>query len=233
VQHALAVLLSPQFRSFSQFENSAVGYGRLHKGLEPFDINQRIQDINTLLDKSRAAALLSPADSTFMNKTQARELIVELREAAGKGDSVARDIIAKSKLLPSEYAEVKMLERLPINKETVSAIFTPSHPLYPQDLDSLMAAGKKAGIPTGSPKELLPKDKEDLYSALAENITRIASRTGWFPDSPYMRGLSGVSATHLESGELMDIIQGAITTSPKFESDVASFLTYVPKSPSP
>lgn len=212
LQQALSILLSPRFSSFEQFEKSPLGA----------DLIRKFGDGTGFSEKRKAArsSTYKFQEEHYPNyltdKPSVQEFLALVREHATKGDTTARRVITRNALMPSDYAELKMVEELPLNADTVSAVFIPE--LLKKEKTLRKSIEKSLpGVPVGTPEELLPTKHEYLYRQLAENIYE-TSTTSPLITNPYGIYRSGA---FYDSSEVLN----QIMRSDKFTSDVASMLT--------
>lgn len=221
LQQALSIMLSPKFQSFSNYEKSPIGADLLRKFTDEY-ANKKYQAAKT--------SLISALDSVGLNssykgvqansKDYVEKTLANLRQASSSGNKKASEALAKLSLTPASYAELKMVDELPLNESTISGVII--NPLLASDT-AMRSKLEKAlpGIPIGTPAELLPKEYRDLYKNLTESTTALVNKkTGTVVTTPYGSWLSDAqSATPLET------IAFDIINSDKFLSDVASMLT--------
>ena len=221
LQQALSIMLSPKFQSFSNYEKSPVGADLLRKFTDEY-ANKKYQAAKTSLIQALDSVGL---DSSYKgvqanSKDYVEKTLTKLRQASASGNKKASEALAKLSLAPASYAELKVVEDLPLNESTISGVIIP--PLLAADT-ALRGKLEKAlpGIPVGTPADLLPGEYRDLYKNLTESTAALVNkRSGEVVTTPYGIWISDVNAaTPLET------IAFDIINSDKFLSDVASMLT--------
>lgn len=216
LSHALSILFSPKFNSFSQFEKSVVGAETLRKASP-----KRSEDA---LAKALTDMGFDPTDMLQGKVPPGPAMTVAnlLREAAASGNTKAKTAISKLALTPSDYAELKVVGEVPLNENTVSAVFLPRRYANDPGIREQLKYSTLKNVPAGTPAELLPSNQLDTYKNLAEYFTEQATRGGLdMPKSPYLSGFTMSSNPKKAYANILE----DIFSSDKFKSDVASMLT--------
>ena len=224
-----AILASPSFRSFKEYEESPYGVAVL----SPFDeeahrLSEGVtEDYNLWLDKQNMFGNLDPS-------SQMSELI----NAANKGDPEAIRLLELYRSMPSEYAELKIPGRTPISRENVSAILIPhfmDKNISP--VDFIERLSDVTDVEFGTPYAFATKDMReqlhDLESNTAKEIADIVRSSTSHKD--IMENLSPEARKYFSSSfsrQLYDDPSGIpeltkemFRASPEFASDVASDIT--------
>lgn len=154
----LAIELMPRFRSMEGYEKSPFGALNLGK----FDEETRDASSEIL---SRYQEWVGDHPDVPYSK-----LTSTLMQEARAGNPNAQQIIRGSRMLPSEYGELKMLENLPITRENVSAILLPE---YMQGEETFKEFGEQLGIPTGRAYDLATPS---VRSTIDAKVTALEDR---------------------------------------------------------
>lgn len=223
LSHALSILFSPKFNSFSQFEKSVVGAEALRKA-SPGKLKSHLKGSEEALSKALTDMGFDPTDMLQGKVPPGPAMTVAnlLREAAASGNTKAKTAISKLALTPSDYAELKVVGEVPLNENTVSAVFLPKWYANDPGLREQLKYSTLRNVPTGTPAELLPSNQLDAYKDLAEYFTQQTMKAGGdIPKSPYLSGFVALS----DPEDAYAYILEDIFSSDKFKSDVASMLT--------
>lgn len=221
LQHMLSILFSPNFKSFKSFEDSELGA----KVIRNYTDEKAYKHRAGAEDAISAFLTKMHHDGPNLVKQEfspegARKVADLMRAASRHRITEANTAIAKVATTPANYAELKMVDELPINADTVSAIFLPSRYNTAEYKDQFSRHFRD--IPVGSPADLLPEKSWDLYKGLAEQLTEQSIRTkGDIIKSPYLPDYSMGSNRDV----VYDNVMQEIISSEKFMSDVASMLT--------
>jgi hypothetical protein len=232
LQHALSIMLSPSFKSFKQFEDSPLG-ARVLRNYDFTKDYKRVKEASTALDdalQSVPELNFLTADRSVVYQDDVNAVLDVLREAASKGSTKARTAIAKLSILPANYGELKSVDELPINRETVSAIFTPQglSREFSKHLED------KIGVPTGTPIDLLKylPGAQDRYYELSDNLAaelgrlKVNSSGAVYSkifSEPYLTKVSYNDVMDADSADILeDIVMNSLFSSDKFASDIAS-----------
>ena len=228
LQHALSILFSPKFESFENYEKSILGADVLKSYSEA-----TIRGKRASADQALASALtkLGYDGQDYVKQSvtsgvaqQVAELLRTAAREGGNAGSLSKTAISRLATQPSNYAELKLRDHLPLGEDTVSAIFLPASGYWGtvSDARKRLANSFLSNVPAGTPAELLPESASDLYAALAEQLTEQTMKAGGrVPKSPYLSGLP----VSTDWNEAYDAILSDIISSDKFASDVASMLT--------
>lgn len=152
LQHALSILLSPDFTSFQHYEDSVLGASRLRKFSEESATKSRGEASSALIDALNEMG--QPGRLVMMggySKEGAEEVLNLIRKSASQGSVKAKTALARTALHPSEYAELKLREDLPLNKETLSGVILPDTASgFQRDIQDMLP-----GVPVGEVEDLL------------------------------------------------------------------------------
>lgn len=198
-----AMYASPRFRSFAEFEKSPSGAGALSK-MTSLD-KQFSQDLNQIKNEWLEKNIGNPHFS-------AESAVRLLREAAKSGDAEAAYILKAAREIPSDYAELKVLGEVPINKRNVSAVILPQNTRKSQLLRYQDEIPSRTGIPTGRPSDLMPPEmlgvqgrlETYLNNAMAGRLRQM-DEGKILPEEVY-GGLSQFAKRYLDQGTVDDLI---------------------------
>lgn len=235
----LSLLASPRFKSFEEYEKSSAGAkllgkteGELAKEYSGSGVRNDFYDL--------------VYDLQLPHDTEAN-MYQMIEQKALSGNQKAADFIDKVRHVSSGYGELKLLDDLPLNDNTLSAVMYQG--LYPSNPPSYINSVRRArfeaqdalNVPVGSPIELLPRHMEpayvDLIDYIEKDIMAVANTPGAASLSldqaaavvnpaskKYIPEISLYSLPHYIKNQ-PGFIRGMVLDSPAFASDVASMIT--------
>lgn len=164
----LAIWGSPRFKSFQDYESKISGAGALSKS----DYLKESSDLN--VDVIRYFRDNFDYDLTDIS---AKRKIKMLQKEAKQGDEEAISLLKRASEVGSDYAELKVVGQVPVNRNNINAILIPQaspFALDSKDVQAFMQEGKKLGIPTGThanlaSQEIKDKAEEAVQRMLAES----------------------------------------------------------------
>ena len=235
----LSLLASPRFRSFEEYEKSSAGAKLLGKTedelAKEYSGNRVRSDFYDLI-----------YDLRIPHGTEAN-MYRMIEQRALSGNQKAADFVDKVRHVSSGYGELKLLDDLPLNDNTLSAVMYPDvHPSHrPSYKDSVhrtrFEAQDALNVPVGSPIELLPRHMEPAYADLIDYIEKDIISVANTPGATSLsldqaaEAVSPTSKKYIPEFNLYSLphyiknqpgfIRGMVLDSPVFASDVASMIT--------
>ena len=169
IDHILSIAASPNFRNFEEFENSAAGAKALtSKRKDPAtDVARRdIEDAlfaSPLINFSEVQGLNSAEDRAEWAKKQ----ISWLKEL---DDPEASKLLNMLETGPSDYAEYKAFEDIPLISRTLGGILVPQSYKNAANFSNVQTRVARRGLELGTPKDFAgvsEKEIQDMAEFLA------------------------------------------------------------------
>lgn len=235
----LSLLASPRFKSFQEYEKSSAGAKLLGKTedelAKEYSSNRVRSDFYDVI-----------YDLQLPRDTEAN-MYRMIEQKALSGNQKAADFIDKVRHVSSGYGELKLLDGLPLNDNTLSAVMyqglhNSNPPSYRNNVQRARFETQDAlNVPVGSPIELLPRHMEPAYADLIDYIEKdimsVANTPGtrdlYFDQvaeavnpvtKKYLPGVDMHSFPHYIKNQ-PGFIRNMVLDSPAFASDVASMIT--------
>ena len=162
-----AIGVSPDFRSFAEYERNPYGKGVLGNfSHEDMSISNKIAQAASKWRRQHAAEIKSGQFGDELN------LIALLNTAASQGDETAKNILTKARSLPSNYGELKVAGEIPIGPRDVSAVLFPQHQSTDDWFGGAVEAIGRTGVPVGTPKMFLPENRIQDYNRVVADIPK-------------------------------------------------------------
>lgn len=169
VDHMLSIAASPNFRNFEEFENSAAGAKALTKKRKDPATDVARRDIE---DALLASPLINFSEVQGLNSAEeradwAKRQISWLKEL---DDPEARKLLSMLETGPSDYAEYKAFEDIPLTASTLGGILVPQSYTQAPDYDQIRKQVEKRGLPYGRAKDFAgvsEKEIQDMAEFLA------------------------------------------------------------------
>jgi len=225
-----AILSSPRFRSFAEYERSKSGAKNLGK-FTAADTDYAIALDSNLVEWTQNKYSRSPNKYTLAGLKQ-------LQDSARAGDEHAQFILEGFRQLPSDYAELKVLGEVPINPRNVSALMLRDFDLMhsPESTRNLRKAAEDRGVRVGTAKELLPTEYKGLYDDTVGAIGRYLERhKGDLESAPNFTETPAIIQRYMDNDLYTRVLNGwasvdrhvpeYVHESPQFGAEVAGFLT--------
>ena len=236
--HRLAILASPRFRSFAEYERSPYGKGNLTVDFGEPEQNISLSALDEVNRLRKEYGLSTNASARFK--------LMDLENKAYEGDPFAQSLLTSVKSLPSAYGELKVIGEVPINKRNVSGMIIPEN--FDMEIDSREREalrrvqdflGEK-GIPSGIPSQFLNPADEVNYQNIAKKMEQSLFelpyfskiQSGDFDEVPYSLLLPKEYRRYVRDSTLAPGLRGidsigsyfknTIVDTPGVASDIAS-----------
>lgn len=165
--HALAILASPEFKNFAQYEKAKTGANTLDKGFNWDQVNE-VEDLIRRYGETLG--------ENVYDRLLPQSFYKGLKHKVKAGDKDALQIDKMLQELGSDYAELKRFGELPLDDRTVRAMVIPYNGTAADTARYLKEGARTRGIKAGTPFDLLPQvSKEDIIqdtSLLLPALTR-------------------------------------------------------------
>lgn len=175
--HFLSVATAPKFNSFKEFEKRRDGAGALR---QLTDLDKEYSDMlgseyRQWLNDQRpwSEEIRSPVSGSARDP----ENLKYLAQRANEGDDTAKFILQGLRSMPSDYAELKVLGEVPLNRRNVSHIMLPEFMRRTPEEEAISEWwSRELGVPVGTPSQLLPEHLHSTYQALPEQLNNAVHR---------------------------------------------------------
>lgn len=180
--HQLAIWGSPRFQSFQDYESKKSGAGTLGQEYLKASSDLHAEVTRYLRDNAET----SLAKTKFLLDSKTSGLLENLKPTeklswmASQGDKEAQKLLQRASELGSDYAELKVVGQVPVDRRNVNAILLPHggpFGLEAKDILEFMKEGKKKGIPTGTAPTLASKEIKDKAE---EAVQRMAAEGSFY-----------------------------------------------------
>lgn len=244
----LAIMGSPRFKSFADYERSYAGA----KNLTNKSVTEESEKTAKLYKDWLYDNVVSESDAAAGHGVETTSLRNQgnfnfLRKKANEGDEEAKHLMKMVAANPSNYAELKVVGEVGITPKNISALMIPESMPDSQALrNTLSDFTARTKIRSGTPSQLAPPElffaQQDLAEATARYLTskgkqgKITTPQALFDfdmpvaTRPYIdapHNLWGVTE-NAQRGDVsgtFDELWKAMTSSDRFAADVASTLT--------
>lgn len=170
----LAIALSPDFRSFQQYERSPAGADTLRGfGSSPTDreLAAEAMDYVRANHEKIVEGILKKNPYAQIPYQDGSATIQHLTDLAGQGDRQAAAYLRDLQRIGSDYGELKVIGNVPIEPRNVNALLLPTQTSV-QDAVAFSNAAKAKGIPVGLPNQLASPALRERTQFFADKALR-------------------------------------------------------------
>lgn len=219
--HSLSLFASPKFQSFAEYEASPIGAAILNKG-------RKDTSHLKLYEMGISRNILEDA---MNSKKGLVSLYAEISKRANSGDKIAKGYLGRLQRQGSEYAELKLVRDLEINKDNIAAILFNPGGFTTKEEKELMRymLGQDLGIPTGTVQDFLPSGaRQKMNAFMSDNIKaykKVIEETSNNLGIPDMKFLDKETIRKMNSSLVSQLPEGA--KPPKYTRDPLSDIVFM------
>lgn len=191
VDHMLSVAASPNFKSFEDFETSEAGAKALLSLRKDPEIDAKRIALEEALYRSKLIDHESLLSATTLDE-RAQWAMRQIEELKQSPEAEAKFLLDQLQTNPSNYAEYKAFDKIPLNAQTLAGILVPGSYRQAANFAEVQDALGAQGLKMGTAADFAgmdPKELQDLAFQLAGHTG--LSQRGTLQLSPAGRKLLG------------------------------------------